>query len=118
MKRKKSQRRNGATVPEQPVHPIGTGRMRAKFIAFCTAVGCLATPAVCLAEPRASGSHIPVLWGICAVGALAIGALPHFLKLKRLNPWLVSVVLVILFLLFVAPVIMIFGSIVATGRTM
>jgi predicted PurR-regulated permease PerM len=71
-----------------------------------------------LAEPRASAAHIPVLMGICAVGAIAFGALPHFLKLKRMNPWVASVILVILFLALIAPTIMVIGSILATGRTM
>ncbi|NUM53618.1 MAG: hypothetical protein HUU46_08245 [Candidatus Hydrogenedentes bacterium] len=76
------------------------------------------------AEPSVSGSHLPIVWTIAILGAVAMAALPPAIKKYaklRAPRWAIvtaSVLLVVLWSLFVAPLIIVLGSILLTGRTM
>jgi hypothetical protein len=84
----------------------------------------LLTPALAYAEPGVSGSHMPFLLLIVITGTAFSAYLPFFLK-KRGNInlegwvlWVVSIVLGLVFLVIIGPIIIAFGSILMTGRTM
>ncbi|MBM3288910.1 MAG: hypothetical protein FJY92_02040 [Candidatus Hydrogenedentes bacterium] len=70
------------------------------------------------------GDHIPIVWSIAIVGAAVVAALPPLVKkfAKMSYPWwavvVTSAVLAAFWMLFVAPTIVAFGSILITGRTM
>ena len=81
-------------------------------------------PTLAYAEPRPSGSHLPLLWLIVLAGAALAAMVPVLIKryTKADRPgwmfWVASIVLAILFLIFVGPLIIGLGSILITGRTM
>ena len=76
------------------------------------------------AEPALSAGHRPLLWVVVALGTLCAALLPHGIRKwsRSKRPvwvfWLGSTVLVVLCVLFVAPLIVALGSIILTGRTM
>ncbi len=81
-------------------------------------------PALSYAEPGVSGSHMPFLIVIIIAGAACSAYLPFFLK-KRGNInidgwvlWVMSIVSGLIFLVIIGPIIIAFGSILMTGRTM
>ena len=84
----------------------------------------LAMPAIARAEPVPSMSHLPVLWTLAA----AISAWLAWTGVKiaarsgrlqtRMRKWIFAIILLIIFLVFVAPVFVGMGSILITGRTM
>ncbi len=88
------------------------------------ALAVLAMPAVAWAEPGAPTGHRPFLWLLVLAGAALVGSVPFWVerKKKKKSPawrtWLTAGLLVLAFLIFVAPLIMILGSILITGRTM
>lgn len=81
-------------------------------------------PLSATAEPGVSHGHIPWLWGGNILLALLIGWLIWVVSGKRgflqqpKNRWLAVIIIVALYLIFVAPLVVIFGSILITGRTM
>ncbi len=76
------------------------------------------------AEPGVSFSHIPYLWALGAVISLllswlVLSVLSFAGKLKSSKKkWLLGVLLFVLFLLSIGPLVVVFGSIIVTGRTM
>ena len=83
----------------------------------------LAVVSAC-AEPAVSGAHLPILWAIAIAGAVVVAAIPPLAKTcaKITVPWwaiaITSVVLVVLWTSFAAPLIVAVGSMLITGRTM
>ena len=81
-------------------------------------------PATVLAEPGVSQAHVPYLLafaiGISAVIAFVIIKATSGNKLLNttLRRWGLGIILLVLFSVFLVPLIMIFGSILITGRTM
>jgi hypothetical protein len=81
-------------------------------------------PTVAYAEPTLSGLYFPLLWLVVVVGAVLFAMVPLLIK-KLIRPrragwvfWLVSIVLGLLFLIFLGPIVVGLGSIFITGRTM
>ncbi len=97
------------------------GRASAHRLLFLVA---LLSPSVAYAEPRASMSHMPVLWLVVIIGAVLFAMVPLLLR-KLIKPrrgawafWVAAALLALLFLVFIAPIIVAIGSILITGRTM
>ncbi len=93
-------------------------------IAFWAMAIALAAKNTAYAEPRVSQSHMPILWSITIIGAVLCASIP-FLFRKLITPrcprwilWLASLLLAILFLVFIGSNILVFGAILITGRTM
>lgn len=88
------------------------------------AAACLIVTIPAYAEPSVSLGHLPILWCIVVLSTAFVGALPvlakKYAKLKA--SWrvvgLCSIVLSVLWLVFAGPLIVVFGSIMITGRTM
>lgn len=84
----------------------------------------IATALEARAEPSVSGPPMSLLWLIVAGGAVAFALIPHFVRkmTRSTRPkwvfWVASGILVLVFLLFLAPLIVAFGGIMLTGRTM
>jgi len=84
----------------------------------------LAMPAIARAEPAPSMSHLPVLWTLAA----AISAWLAWIGVRiaarsgrlqtPMRKWVFAIILLVIFLLFVAPFFVGVGSILITGRTM
>ena len=95
-----------------------------KFLHILFALLLVLYPAQILAEPSISQSHIPLLWLCVIIGGVVCGAIPHLFcryigrSISKRTIWIVSVVAALLFLVFVGPLMIVFGSILATGRTM
>ncbi|HWR57281.1 MAG TPA: hypothetical protein VN328_00210, partial [Thermodesulfovibrionales bacterium] len=76
------------------------------------------------AEPSVSGAHRALPWMVVVAGAVVCALIPHVVRkvTRSARPkwafWLASALLVVAFLLFLAPLIVAFGGIMATGRTM
>lgn len=81
-------------------------------------------PGAAMAEPAVSGGYIPLLWvfalalsaGVAWLIAAGIARLAGIRD--RRYRWTVAVVLFLTFAIFLAPFIVVFGSILVTGRTM
>ena len=84
----------------------------------------LLAPSISLAEPGVSQAHIPYLLafasGISAVFAVVIIKATSGNKLLNtpLRRWGLGIILLVFFSAFLVPLIMIFGGILITGRTM
>jgi hypothetical protein len=91
---------------------------------FFPGVLVLLTPVFACAEPGVSTRHVPFLWGFAAVLATLVAVLPFVVARGGLffqtaaKKWAWSIALFVLFMVFAAPIIVVFGSIVITGRTM
>ena len=76
------------------------------------------------AEPGASMSHIPYLWVLGVAVAFLLSWLVVYVLVRLglqgtpLKRWIVRIILLVFFLVTVAPLIVAFGSILITGRTM
>ena len=76
------------------------------------------------AEPGVSHSHLPFLWVLAAgVAGLLTWVVFKFVgrspRLKTpLKKWGLVIILMLVFLVFVSPIIVALGSIMITGRTM
>lgn len=88
-------------------------------------IGCLTlTPASATAEPGVSLGHIPLLWAIAlALSAVAAWLIARLIaKLADVKStryrWGVAVILFLVFAIFLAPLFVVLGSILVTGRTM
>lgn len=108
-------------VPKQPngsrAKPAAGKRALAVVVATLYAL-----PAY--AEPGGSSAHIPFLFAVVGLMALAAGAIPIVFR-KQLQlpgpawvPYAAGIVIAIVVAFFVGPMVIIFGSIVITGRTM
>ncbi len=84
----------------------------------------LAAPVIARAEPAASMAHLPFLWmlatGVCAVFAwIVVRVAGRAGRLRTpLRKWALGIILLVVLLVFVAPIIVGTGSILITGRTM
>lgn len=76
------------------------------------------------AEPGASMSHIPYLWGLDVVFSVLLSwvtvkVIGRFGYLKTpLKRWVLAFILFAVFVIFSSPIIVGLGSILVTGRTM
>ena len=90
---------------------------------ICVVPGLIA-PAIALAEPGVSHAHVPYLWalatGLSAGLAFGIIKVIRSSKLLRtpLRRWGLGIVLFAASMMFLVPIILIFGGILITGRTM
>lgn len=79
---------------------------------------------VARAEPAVSGTHLPILWAIEVVGAVVAAAIPALVRkyaklaIPAWGVMIISIVLVYIRVVVAAPMILVFGSILITGRTM
>lgn len=84
----------------------------------------LVVPRLAFAEPGVSGGYIPMLWTIALLLSAAAAWLIAKLIAKlsdikdRRYRWGLTVVLFIVFAVFVAPFFVVIGAILITGRTM
>lgn len=81
-------------------------------------------PAIAMAEPGVSHAHVPYLWalatGVAAGIAFGIVKVTSKTRLMRtpLRRWVIGVLLFAGFMIFLVPLILVFGGILITGRTM
>jgi hypothetical protein len=88
------------------------------------APGALFLPLIAKAEPSVSGAHLPVLW----LASMAVSGVLTWLILRPLRgsrmlrtsvrQWLCAGLLFVVLMLLLSPFLIVFGSILITGRTM
>ena len=88
------------------------------------AVICHLASVVAYAEPSVSSAHRPILWAIVVAGAVVAAVIPPLIRKYAkvaIPSWgvaAISIILVLVWIVFAAPTILVFGSILMTGRTM
>ena len=100
--------------------------MRPAFKAwFLLSLAAALSPTAAYAEPRPSGAPFALVWLGVIVAGLALLVLVGWLLRRLIGTrrhawafWLIALVLALLFLVVVGPILVAFGNIFLTGRTM
>ena len=103
-------------LKRDPIRPFRTARVALATTFFYTATA--------YAEPAPSMGHLPFLWMLGIGLSLLLSLLVTYLLGRfglvrsKTRQWIAGVILALVFMVWIVPLVTVFGSILITGRTM